>query len=138
MGLLQNKNAVITGGSDGVGLGIARAFAENDANLILIGREMEKLKRAKDDLSGYNIRIHLLSADLSDTQKLAELSEQVLAVSPQIDVLVNNAGMGQFAPFSETDISLLDLHLNLNVKAPYFLTQHLLPSLVENYSVPQN
>lgn len=132
MGLLQNKNAVITGGSDGVGLGIARAFAENDANLILIGREMEKLKRAKDDLSGYNIRIHLLSADLSDTQKLAELSEQVLAVSPQIDVLVNNAGMGQFAPFSETDISLLDLHLNLNVKAPYFLTQHLLPSLVEN------
>lgn len=43
MKLLANKNAIITGGSDGIGLGIARCFAENGANLILIGRETEKL-----------------------------------------------------------------------------------------------
>ena len=131
MKLLANKNAVITGGSDGIGLGIAHAFAENGANLILIGRETGKLENAKRELSKYQMEIHIISADLSDTDEIKKLSVEILALFPQVDVLVNNAGIGKFVPFAETDSSLLDLHLNLNVKAPYLLTQQLLPSLIE-------
>ena len=131
MKLLANKNAVITGGSDGIGLGIAHAFAENGANLILIGSETGKLENAKRELSKYQMEIHIISADLSDTDEIKKLSVEILALFPQVDVLVNNAGIGKFVSFAETDSSLLDLHLNLNVKAPYLLTQQLLPSLIE-------
>lgn len=132
MKLLENKNAVITGGSDGIGLGIAHAFAENGANLILIGRETEKLENAKNELSEYKTEIHILPYDLSDMGKITDLSNQILTIYSKIDVLVNNAGIGKFMPFSETNLSLLDLHLNLNIKAPYLLTQQLLPSLIKN------
>ncbi|MFT4204522.1 MAG: SDR family oxidoreductase [Chitinophagaceae bacterium] len=131
MNLLANKNAVITGGSDGIGLGIAHSFAENGANLILIGRDAGKLEKAQKELSEYGTEIHILTADLSDTEQIKPLSEKILEIFPKIDILVNNAGIGRFTPFHETDISLLDLHLNLNVKAPYLLTQALLSSLTE-------
>lgn len=131
MKILAGKNAVITGGSDGIGLGIAHSFAENGANLIVIGREADKLEQAKEELLRHGTQVHTLSADLTNIDSIKTLSEQVLDLFPKVDVLVNNAGIGKFTPFSETDVSLLDLHLNLNVKAPYLLTQVLLPSLIE-------
>lgn len=132
MNLLQNKNAVITGGSDGIGLGIAEAFAQNGANLILIGRNTDKLEKAKLQLAKYPVVIHLISVDLSDTNQIDWISEEITKYCPKIDILVNNAGIGKFVPFSETDETILDLHLNLNVKTPYLLTQKLLPQLVES------
>lgn len=129
MKLLSNKNAVITGGSDGIGLGIAHSFAENGANLILVSRETSKLENARNELLKYQTEVNILSADLSNTDEINNLSSKILAIFPKVDILVNNAGIGKFTPFAETDITLLDLHLNLNVKAPYILTQQLLPSL---------
>ncbi|MFT3904298.1 MAG: SDR family oxidoreductase [Niabella sp.] len=132
MALLNNKNAVIMGGSDGIGLGIAHSFAKNGANLILVGRETGKLEKAKSELAKYKTKIHILVSDLSDMEQIKPLSEQIIHLFPNVDILVNNAGIGKFLPFPETDISLLDLHLNLNVKAPYLLTQALLPSLIRS------
>lgn len=128
---LEYKNAVITGGSDGIGLGIAHSFAENGANLILVGREMKKLEIAKRELSKYGTDIFIISADLLQTEQIENLSDRILRHFSEVDIVVNNAGIGKFVPFSETEESLLDLHLNLNVKAPYFLTQKLLSSLIK-------
>ena len=130
--MLQNKNAIITGGSDGIGLGIAHEFAKNGANLILVGRELEKLKKAKNELEIYPIEIQFISVDLSDTKQIFSLSEEITKYFSKIDILVNNAGIGKFIPFSQTDETLLDLHLNLNVKTPYLLTQKLLSQLIES------
>lgn len=129
---LTSKNAVITGGSDGIGLEIAREFAHNGANLILVGREMKKLEKARNELSDYQVNIHLISADLSDIQQVKSLARQILNLFPKVDILVNNAGIGKFVSFDQTDEALLDLHLNLNVKTPYLLTQSLFSSLVES------
>jgi len=131
MKLLHNKNAVITGASDGIGLGIARSFAENGANVILVGRNAEKLQKAKAEITTHGTIVHTLPADLSISDEIRSVSEQIMSLFPSIDVLVNNAGMGRFVPFSETDETTLDDHLNLNVKAPYLLTQQLLSSLIE-------
>lgn len=128
---LEYKNAVITGGSDGIGLGIAHSFAENGANLILVGREMKKLEIAKRELSKYGTDIFIISADLLQTEQIENLSDRILRHFSEVDIVVNNAGIGKFVPFSETEESLLDLHLNMNVKAPYFLTQKLLSSLIK-------
>lgn len=132
MSILKNKNAVITGGSDGIGLGIAEAFAQNGANLILIGRSIDKLEKAKLQLAKYPVVIHLISVDLDDTNQITWISEEITKCFSKVDILVNNAGIGKFVPFIQTEEQLLDLHLNLNVKTPYLLTQKLLPRLIEN------
>ncbi|AVM55227.1 SDR family NAD(P)-dependent oxidoreductase [Capnocytophaga sp. oral taxon 864] len=130
---LNNKNAVITGGSDGIGLGIARAFAREGANLLLIGKDPEKLQRAQQELlNEFGVQVHTLSADLSKTETVTEVVKNIEQLLPTVDILVNNAGLGKFVPFEQVDNTLYDAHFNLNVKAPYFLTQSLLPALVKS------
>ncbi|WP_448825256.1 SDR family NAD(P)-dependent oxidoreductase [Capnocytophaga ochracea] len=130
---LNNKNAVITGGSDGIGLGIAKAFAREGANLLLIGKDPEKLQRAQQELlNEFAVQVHTLSADLSKTETVTEVVKDIEQLLPTVDILVNNAGLGKFVPFEQVDNTLYDAHFNLNVKAPYFLTQGLLPALVKS------
>ena len=130
---LNNKNAVITGGSDGIGLGIAQAFAREGANLLLIGKDPEKLQRAQQELlNEFGVQVHTLSADLSKTETVTEVVKDIERLLPTVDILVNNAGLGKFVPFEQVDNTLYDAHFNLNVKAPYFLTQSLLPALMKS------
>ena len=130
---LNNKNAVITGGSDGIGLGIAKAFAREGANLLLIGKDPEKLQRAQQELlNEFAVQVHTLSADLSKTETVTEVVKDIEQLLSTVDILVNNAGLGKFIPFEQVDSTLYDAHFNLNVKAPYFLTQGLLPALVKS------
>ena len=130
---LNNKNAVITGGSDGIGLGIAKAFAREGANLLLIGKDPEKLQRAQQALlNEFAVQAHTLSADLSKTETVTEVVKDIERLLSTVDILVNNAGLGKFIPFEQVDSTLYDAHFNLNVKAPYFLTQGLLPALVKS------
>ncbi|EHD13614.1 3-oxoacyl-[acyl-carrier-protein] reductase [Commensalibacter intestini A911] len=131
MSYFKNKNIIITGGSDGIGLGIARVFAQKKANLILIGRNKTKLLNIQRELTNDHSSVQIISADLSNLHNIPTISQQIISLTPQIDVLIHNAGIGQFKPFIETDEALLDLHLNLNVKTPYLLTQALLPSLIK-------
>ena len=130
MTVLTGKTAIITGGSDGIGLGIATAFAKAGADLLLIGRDKEKLAQRAESLARYNIAITNIAADLSDAQSIGAIAEQVHADKIRIDILVNNAGFGRFIPFAETDRNALEYHLDLNVKAPYLLTQALLDDLI--------
>ncbi|GJH39989.1 dehydrogenase [Capnocytophaga sp. HP1101] len=130
---LNNKNAVITGGSDGIGLGIAKAFAREGANLLLIGKDPEKLEKAqKELLNEFAVQVYTLSADLSETETLTEVVKNIEKLLPTVDILVNNAGLGKFVPFEQVDNTLYDAHFNLNVKAPYFLTQQLLLALIKS------
>ncbi len=127
--MLSNKKAVITGGSDGIGLGIAQAFAEQGADLLLIGRDRGKLEKAAAEVSGCGGRAATLSWDLSAVDSIAELGHEIRAMYPEIDILVNNAGTARFTPFAEVQQQELDLLIDLNVKAPYLLTQALLAPL---------
>ena len=97
--------------------------------MILLGRSVEKLKIAQEALGGYGVKAYAIEADLAQSKTIKGLCERILAQSPNINILVNNAGLGKFVPFEATDEALLDAHLNLNVKAPYLLTQGLLDAL---------
>lgn len=130
MRLLNDKTALITGGSDGIGFAIAEAFAKQGANLILIGRDKEKLLQREKLLKQYAVTVHILATDISNKDAIAEIVEQVRTKNIKINIIVNNAGIARFIPFASTDIPALDYHLNLNVKAPYLLTQALLDHLV--------
>lgn len=127
--MLTNKRTVITGASDGIGLGIAKAFAQNGASVLLVARDEVKLREAAAILMPFGVEIKLLSADLSDSLVVKKTAENILNIWPEVDVLVNNAGIARFNPFVETDEADLDSHLGLNVKAPYILTQRLFGAL---------
>lgn len=126
---LANKKAVITGGSDGIGWGIAKAFAQNGADVYLIARNQEKLERASAELMSDEVEVKTQAADLSNIQAIKPLAAEILAEWNQIDILVNNAGTSLFTEFADVTLDEFDFQMNLNVKSPYLLTQTLLPGL---------
>ncbi len=130
--ILANKTAVITGGSEGIGFGIAKAFAKEGADVLLVGRSREKLDQAQKELSHYNVTTEYISWDLTELSSIYDLASEIERRFPDVNILVNNAGIARFTPFSDVEMQELDLHINLNIKAPYFLTQNLLLSLEKN------
>lgn len=130
--MLKNKYAVITGGSDGIGFSIAEMFVKNGADVCLVARNEEKLLDAKSRLDAYGTAVSVISADLSKVETIEEISARILSLNPTIDVLVNNAGVARFVPFEQMDNNLFNQHFDLNVRAPYFLSQYLLDSLVRS------
>jgi len=127
--MLKDKFAVITGASEGIGFGIAKAFVENHANVLIIGRHAQKLDEAKSALGRFADSVHTMTGDLSQPCIIKRISSQILAQWPKIDILVNNAGIAKFTPFEHCEEHELDEHIALNFKAPFILTQTLLPSL---------
>lgn len=127
---LCGKRAVITGGSDGIGLGIAKVFVASGADVLIVARGVEKLENARSQLLACGDRkVHCLSADLTNPLAASKTAKEVLEIWPEIDTLVNNAGAALFSPFERVTPDELDVLINLNVKAPYLLTQGLMPAL---------
>ncbi len=127
--MIQDKNAVITGASEGIGFAIAEKFVRNGANVILISRNQNKLNRAAKILSKCGTEVHTIAKDLSNIESIKELVFSINDVWSTIDILVNNAGIALFDPMEDVKLDTLDFMINLNVKAPFLLTQGLLPSI---------
>lgn len=87
---LKDKNVLVTGGAGGLGYAMARAFAANHANVVIVGRDSEKLKLAKKQLGE---KVSCLTFDLNKIDHLPELVGKIKHAVGEIDVLVNNAGI---------------------------------------------
>lgn len=127
---LSGYKAIVTGGSDGIGFGIATALAENGADLWLIARDKIKLQKNCDYLSGYGVKVFSTSADLSDVKILKTVVKEIRSVWNSIDILVNNVGIAIFTPFEEVGSQEFNLQLDLNVRVPYLLSQNLMAELI--------
>lgn len=115
----MNVKALITGASSGIGLDMARYLATKKCELILVSRNKEKLEEIQEQLP---TKVTIIVADLSNEQKVKEL--YVLAKKENIDILINNAGLGDFGYLTDTDINK-DLELiNTNIKAVHILTKY--------------
>lgn len=112
--------ALITGASSGIGLDIARYLATKKFELVLVARNKEKLEEIQEQLP---TKVTIIVADLSNEQKVKEL--YVLAKKENIDVLVNNAGLGDFGYLTDTDINKDLEQINTNIKAVHILTKYL-------------
>lgn len=127
---LSGYKAIVTGGSDGIGFGIATALAQNGADLWLIARDKIKLQKNCDYLSSYGVKVFSTSADLSDVRILKTVVKEIRSVWNSIDILVNNVGIAIFTPFEEVGSEELNLQLDLNVRVPYLLSQNLMAELI--------
>jgi NAD(P)-dependent dehydrogenase (short-subunit alcohol dehydrogenase family) len=125
---LEGKTAVVTGGSRGIGLMIARGFVEAGAKVYISSRKAQVCDEVAAELSKIGACISI-PADLSTEAECARLGAAVAEHEDHLDVLVNNAGATWGAPLADFDEAAWDRVLDLNVKGVFFTTKHLLPLL---------
>jgi NAD(P)-dependent dehydrogenase (short-subunit alcohol dehydrogenase family) len=125
---VRGKVALVTGGSRGIGLMIARGFVEAGAKVYISARKADACQAAAAELSKRGECI-ALPADLSTESGARRLAEAIAAREPALHVLVNNAGANWGAPLAEFPDDAWDKVLALNVKAIFHLTRALLPQL---------
>ncbi len=122
------KTIFITGSTDGIGLGTAKALSGEGHKVILHGRNAEKLTRVKAEIEeAGGGRVEGYVADLSVMAEVKKLADAVLAENDSLDVLINNAGILK-SPNPKT-VDGLDVRFAVNTIAPFILTQALLPLL---------
>lgn len=131
--LLLGRYAVITGGSSGIGLAIARAMLKAGAKVVIIGRNVEKLRNAIESVNKeenkYTDSIYSVCHDV--TGGTALLLEKILKRIPRVDIFVNNAGI-LGGVFGYTDEKEFDNVMMTNVRAPFMLTQEISKYFIEN------
>ena len=125
---LQGRTALITGGSRGIGRMIAEGFLAQGARVYLSARKAAACDQTAQELSAMG-PCFSLPADVSSVQGAQALATAFVQREVQLDILVNNAGAAWGAPFEEFPESGWDKVLDLNLKAPFFLTQALHPLL---------
>jgi NAD(P)-dependent dehydrogenase (short-subunit alcohol dehydrogenase family) len=125
---LSGKTAVVTGGSRGIGLMIARGLLEAGARVYISSRKADACAAAERELTPYG-KIVAIPADLSAEAECLRLAEEVGQREPALHVLVNNAGATWGAPLEEFPAAAWDKVTDLNLKAPFFLTRAFLPLL---------
>jgi len=122
--LLSDKVALITGGSNGIGLGIAKGFLENGACLTICARNPEKLAKAAAQLQEQTGAAPLtVVCDVSHKDDVKRCVDFVMARYGRIDVLVNNAGVQFYEPFLEMSEETWDCHFNVNIRGVFLITQ---------------
>ena len=125
---LSGKTAVVTGGSRGIGFMIARGLLEAGARVYLSSRKADACAAAEQELSKYGA-VAAVPADLSTEAECLRLAGAVGQREPALNVLVNNAGATWGAPLEEFPAAAWDKVIDLDLKAPFFLTRAFLPLL---------
>ncbi|HUP27085.1 MAG TPA: SDR family oxidoreductase [Chloroflexia bacterium] len=130
--MAENKTALVTGASSGIGYELARLFARDGYDMVLVARTEEKLEQVKAEMEKrHGIKVTVLVKDLARPSAPQEIKEQLEAAGISIDILVNNAGFTEFGLFTETDLNKELQMLQVNVAALTHLTKLFLPSMVE-------
>ena len=122
---------LITGASTGIGYELAKLFAKDRHNLILVARDEGKLETAKNELSKCNVEVKILSLDLSKSEDIQGLFNYVEMNKLNVDILVNNAGIGTFGDFSEIEWVKEEALIDINIKVLTILTKYFLPKIIE-------
>jgi len=132
--LLEGKVALVTGASRGIGKAIARTLGQMGAMVSLCARNTQKLQSACHELEADGAKVLGVPADVSrhgDVTSLVQTTERSLG---PIEILVNNAGIGHFAPIQESSEENWDATLDTNLKAVFLLTKAVAPGMISRRS----
>ena len=131
--------ALITGASAGIGLELAKLFAADGHDLVLVARRADALQKLADSLrTKHNIAVRIWPADLADPRAPLQLHERAVAEGVAVDILVNNAGFGAIGHFHalppERQLGIIDV----NMRALTEMTYHFLPAMrgLPHYKLP--
>jgi short-subunit dehydrogenase len=128
----MNKTAFITGATSGIGLELARLFAKDGSNLLLVARNSKKLNEIKYEFEqNYKIKVDFLVLDLSIPKSILEIDNYFVENNLQVNFLVNNAGFGDFGKFAERDIEKYREMISLNINTLTELSHIFAKKMVE-------
>jgi NAD(P)-dependent dehydrogenase (short-subunit alcohol dehydrogenase family) len=135
MSKLNGKVAVITGGNSGIGYATAELFLKEGAKVIITGRRKAAVEEAAQQLGK---GAHGVVSDAGSMSDLLALDKKIAVISPSIDIMFVNAGVGLFAPFEQTSEEIFDANLDINFKGAFFTVQKLLPFMNAGGSIILN
>lgn len=122
---------LITGGTSGIGYELAKIFAKNGNNLILVARDEADLTITRNELLGLGVDVQIISKDLFDRQAPFELYDEICSKEYDVEILVNNAGQGQYGEFAETNIYRELSIIQLNISSLVILTKLFLQNMIK-------
>jgi NAD(P)-dependent dehydrogenase (short-subunit alcohol dehydrogenase family) len=128
---VAERAALITGGSSGIGLALARALGEDGYGLTIAARRPEKLEAAADELRSAGLEVNSLAANMADEEAVAGIVRSHKETYGRLDVLVNNAGVGIGEAMHELTTKYIDMQLGVNLRAVIIGTRESLPLLRE-------
>jgi NAD(P)-dependent dehydrogenase (short-subunit alcohol dehydrogenase family) len=123
------RAALITGGSSGIGLAIARALGEDGYGITVAARRPEKLESAAQGLRDEGIDVLSIAANMAHEEDITNVIAGHRERFGRLDVLVNNAGIGIGGAVADTETKKLDLQLDVNLRAVYLLSRESIPML---------
>ncbi|WP_026899066.1 SDR family oxidoreductase [Daejeonella oryzae] len=124
---LKNKIAIITGASRGIGKAIAQNLAKDGVHVILTARNQQDLNEAVESIGREGGKATAFSLDISDEKAVGNFIDQIKKITDSVDILINNAGIGSFAPVTETETQFWDQVMDVNVKGTFLMCKHLVP-----------
>jgi dehydrogenase/reductase SDR family protein 4 len=130
---LENKVAIITGSSKGIGKAIAKGLAENGAQVVISSRNQEACDEVVKEFSNLGLKAVGIACHIANEEQRKSLVERVIAAFGRIDILVNNAAINpSFGPIEDVESAVFDKTMDINVKAPWSLSNLVLPHFKEN------
>lgn len=127
---LKGKVGVVTGGSVGIGLAVARKFAEEGMNVVLVARNKERsMTEAKTIVEEFGVQAVAIEADVSKATDVNRAAEEILSALGGVDVLVNNAGTGSEETIMEASDEKWQYYWDLHVMATIRMSRALIPSM---------
>jgi len=127
---LKGKNALLTGGSRGLGPYVARALAEEGVNLALTARSGDDLRAVAAGLESTGVRVVTVPGDITDGSFRVRLLEEVVNAFGRIDLLVNNAGIEWVYPYAQLEPGAIEQMIQTNLASPMLLTRMALPDMI--------
>jgi uncharacterized protein len=129
---LDGCNALITGASAGIGREFARQLADRARSIVLVARRDERLVQLQHELlnRNSNLDIHVLPSDLADKLQLQSLLDALTRERIEIDLLINNAGLGDSGPFATSDPARNEQMILVNIFALTAVTRQMLPGMI--------
>jgi NAD(P)-dependent dehydrogenase (short-subunit alcohol dehydrogenase family) len=128
---VASRAALITGGSSGIGLAIARALGQDGYGVTISARRPDKLEAAAQDLRDQGLDVHAIAANMADEEEIKRVAAAHKERFGRLDVLVNNAGIGIGSAVADTPTKKLDLQLDVNLRAVYLMARECIPMLRE-------
>ena len=137
MGKLDNKIALVTGSSSGIGKTVALAFAEQGADLVLNypdDSQLQNVTRVQEEIAATGRRVTAVRADVSQEEQVQSLIDTSVETYGRIDILVNNAGIGTASLVEQMSVAMWDEMLAVNLRSVFLCTRLVLPLMYRQNS----
>ena len=128
---MAERAALITGGSSGIGLAVARMLGEEGYGITLSARRPDKLEEAADGLRGEGLDVNSVPANMANEDDIKAIAESHRERFDRLDFLMNNAGVGIGGAIHEAETKKLDMQLDVNLRAVYLMSRETIPMLKE-------